>query len=350
MKYKKFIALLLVVCLLLNLCGCKPQEEEVPEEPVDPNFPITLEVENDSVTIHEAPTSIVSLSPAITVLFDELGLDDLLDGVSSYAPAEVAAKKDCGTAQNVQLETVKEISPDLLFTDTPLLTEQLTQLQQMGMEVILLPRPESAEEIVERAELILLAVYGKEEGGAKAIEFRKAWEEQWKPLEDAGIAVVEEEKKSVLLLADLDLVATGDSWEGQLLKLMGMNNLADEGKDWQLPQAQTDEAGTVTYLYGDVVVEWNPDVIFYNSQLDVEAIKASELYLNSSAVGNVALYPVDWGTLQLQNGELPEMLGSMVEQVYPDVWELIQDAIEEAKAAEEAAAQEEAENEEEKEG
>lgn len=344
MKLRRFVALLLVLCMLLTLAACK-KEEEVPEEPeipIDPNWPITLEFDNEKVTLHETAKSVVSLSPAITELFYELGEASLLKGVSSYAPEQAASKEDCGTAQNVDLDAVKTLKVDLLFTDTPLLTEQLTQLQQMNVTVLEISRPRSVEDMGERAELILLALYGKEAGQEKADAFLEELEDAWESLENTGAAVVDEEKKTALLLADLDLVATGDCWEGDLLELIGFNNLAKAGDDWQIPQAQTTEDGTVSYLYDDVIVEWNPDIIIYNSELNVEDIKASELYLNSSAVANDALYPLDWSLLQMQNLELSESLDAVVSELYPDVWKLVQDAIAEEKAAEEEAAAQQA--------
>ncbi len=340
MKYRKFAALLLAAGIMMNLCACKPEEEEpvLPEEPpVDPNFPITLEVSGETFTLQEAPDSIVSLSPAITELFFDLNEQSLLQGVSSY---DSASKTDCGTPQAVDLEAVKKLSPDLLLTDTPLLNEELTKLQQMDVEVLYLPRPQSVAEVADRAELILLALYGKETGAEKAEEFWENWADQWQPIEDVGAAVADEDKKNVVLLADLKLAATGDCWEGEMLEELGMNNLAADGFDWQLPKEQTAENGSKTYAYGETVVEWNPDVIFYRSDLDVETIKTSELYMNSTAVVTGALYPVDWHILQIQNEELPELFGSMVEQVYPDIWKMVQDAIAEEKAAEEAAAAE----------
>ncbi len=337
MMNKRLLALLLALCLLLSLSACKKEEEEpeIPEEPVDPNFPITLQLENDTVTLHEAPNSVVSLSPAITTLFYELGEDGVLDGVSSYAPEVAKVKADCGTAQNVDLKAVKELSPDLLLTDTVLLDHQLTALQQMDVEVLYIPRPQQTDELYDRAELILLALHGKEDGAKKAEEFEKEWEEAWEPLR----MFAAEEKVSALLLADLDLVATGDVWEGRILDDLSLNNLAAEGTDWQLPEVQTAEDGTKTYLYGETVIEWNPSVIFYNSELDVESIKTSELYMNSDAVLNEALYPLDWSVLQMQNEKMPELLGSMMEQVYPEQWAEVLDVIAERKAAEEAAAQ-----------
>lgn len=341
MKLKRLAACLMAACMLLTMAACKKEEEQPqePEIPVDPNWPITLHFDNESVTLQEAANSIVSLSPAITELLYDMGESALLKGVSSYAPKQAATKEDCGTAQNIDLEAVKKLAPDLLFTDTPLLNEQLTQLQQMNVTVLEIARPESAEELQERAELILLALYGKEAGQEKADAFEEQLEAAWRPLKDSGAAVVDEEKKSVLLLADMDIVATGDCWEGELLEELGLNNLVKAGENWQMPQLQSAEDGTVTYLYGDVAVEWNPDVIIYNSDMNVEDIKGSELYLNSTAVENAALYPLDWSALQMQNLELTDALGEITAELYPDVWKLVQDAIAEEQAAKEAAAE-----------
>ncbi len=337
MKMKQLLALLLALSLLL--CGCKPKEEELPEEePVDPNWPISLEVSGETLTLEQAPDSIVSLSPALTALFYDMGEEAVLKGVSSYAPSEAAGKEDCGTAQGIDLKAVKKISPELLLTDTPLLNEELTELQQMGVEVLYLPRPESLEDITDRAELLFLALYGKEAGLEKGADFTEQWEKLWKPLEDAGIAITEDSKKTVLLLGALDIGATGDSWEGQMLETMGMKNALATGENWQLPEKQTAEDGTVSYLYGEEVLDWAPEYIFYHSDMDVEALKADERYAGTPAVEQNLLFPVDWAALQLQNMELAELYGSMVEAVYPDEWRMIQEAIAEAEAKAEAEA------------
>ena len=331
MKYTKIFAFLLTAGLLLTLCACKSDPKSEEQEEPDPNFPVQLELVHETLTIQEAPSSVVSLSPAITTLFYELGEDEFLKGVSSYAPAEAAEKTDCGTAQFVDLEAVAAIGPDLLFTDAPLLEEQLTELYQMDVEVIWIPRPESEQEIQERAELVLLALYGREEGAKRADTFAEEWQKAWRPLEEVETSVKEE--KNVVLLGREDLAATGDTWEGNLLAFLGMKNPAQEGSDWQVPEKQTAEDGAVSYVYDEEAVEWNPDVIFYDSRLSAEAIKAHQLYADSNAVANDALYPLDWSILQMQNREFPELLGSMVEKVYPELWEQIQ---EEWKTAQES--------------
>ena len=75
------------------------------------------------------------------------------------------------------------------------------------------------------------------------------------------------------------------------------------------------------------------NIAYGKENASAEEIKAHQLYADSNAVANDALYPLDWSILQMQNRELPELLGSMVEKVYPELWEQIQ---EEWKAAQES--------------
>lgn len=338
MKYRSLLALGLGACLLLG--ACHPSEPQPQEPEADPNWPVQIAVGGESLTFEEAPSSIVSLSPALTQLFYDLGEEAALSGVSAYDDAP--DKTDCGTAQALDLAAVKALSPQLLLTDTPLLAQDQTALWQMGVEVLRLDRPQSVQEIEDRGALILTLLHGREEGAALEESYRQSWQEAWKPLEDAGIAVPDGDKKSALLLGAVDLAATGDCWEGQLLETLGLINLAAEGENWQIPTVQTDEEGVQHFFYGEEELDsWDPELIFYDSRLSPEEITADPRYAQSSAVAQEALYPVDWRVLQCQDSRLPEELGQLVEAAYPELWDMIQAAAQEAaaQAAEEAAQQ-----------
>ena len=145
---KRSIALLLALtlCLAVVLGGCKKEEEPPPPpEPEDPNFPVELNLREKTVTIGEKPTAVVSLSPAITNTLLDMGMEEALAGVSQYCLSLPGAQglQNCGTAQNVDLEAVKALAPQILFTDTPLLSQQLTALYHMNVVVVEIPRPES---------------------------------------------------------------------------------------------------------------------------------------------------------------------------------------------------------------
>lgn len=310
MKYKKSLCIFLTLLLVFSLVGCKKKEEE-PAPPPDPNFPVTLDLNGETITIENKPEQVVSLSPAITTLLYELGAQDVLGGVSSYAPEQSKEKTDCGTAQAVDLEAVKGVKPQLLLTDTPLLAEQLTALYQMDVEVLLLRRPTTTEEVLGRAKTVSLALYGKEDGEKAAQDYAKQWNEAWEPLQKAADTIGESGKKSAILLGQLDFtVATGDSFEGKMLSRLGFENLGDAGSHWVI------EAESVT--------EWDPQIIFYDSRISEEDIKARDVYKESQAVKAGALCPVEWGALQTQTLQTLKQYEAMVRYAYPDALESVQ--------------------------
>ena len=327
MQFKEIISLFLSLLMIFSLCSCKKKDNDIPEEilpevpveEIDPNFPVTLEFNGETLTLDEAPTKVVSLSPAITQLFYDLGEENILKGVSSYAPEIAKEKLDCGTPQLVDLENLKDIKPQLLFTDTPLLSNQLTEIYQMNIDVIYIPRPESKKDILNRAELILLALYGNEEGAELAEDFADNFMDDWSALEEISENI--SEKKSAVLLGALNYAATGDCFEGDILEFLSLKNLCSEGENWQLPTKNADANGKITYTYGDVIIEFNPDIIFFNSNLSEDEIKNSPLYSSSNAVKNSQIFPIDWTVIQLQSEDFTEVLIEMSEKAYSDAWE-----------------------------
>lgn len=78
---KKLLALAAAALLLLT-AGCNNNPAE-PEPKPDPEYPVTV----GNVTLTEAPTAVVSLSPATTEMVYDLGYGELLVGVSEYCTA-----------------------------------------------------------------------------------------------------------------------------------------------------------------------------------------------------------------------------------------------------------------------
>lgn len=97
---KKLLALAAAALLLLT-AGCNNNPAE-PEPKPDPEYPVTV----GNVTLTEAPTAVVSLSPATTEMVYDLGYGELLVGVSEYctAPAAAVAKPRMGSAYQPEVE------------------------------------------------------------------------------------------------------------------------------------------------------------------------------------------------------------------------------------------------------
>ena len=237
---KRSIALLLALtlCLAVVLGGCKKEEEpQPPPEPEDPNFPVELNLREKTVTIGEKPTAVVSLSPAITNTLLDMGMEEALAGVSQYCLSLPGAQglQNCGTAQNVDLEAVKALAPQILFTDTPLLSQQLTALYQMNVEVVEITRPESIGAIEERQLLLAQALYGKEEGFQRGQAYQKQYHSRWEDIMEP-LARWSQENNSltaILLAYSNTTMATGDTFEGSLLEQLAFINLGDSGFNWQ---------------------------------------------------------------------------------------------------------------------
>ena len=322
------IAVLLALIPILMLSGCKKEPDVPPPPPPDPNFPVSVETEQETITLGKAPDTLVSVSPAMTEVLLDLGARASLKGVSSYD--RISGLADCGTAQHVDLEAVRSIRPQLLFTDTPLLSHQLTELYQMDVQVVLFRRPQDLQQVLTRMEDTASLLYGKKDGPEKAAPSMKEWQDAWAILEKAGSLVTQ--RKTAMLIGGLQIAATGDTFEGQLLNMLGFENLAQDGENWtiQPPEKPEGEEQTETSL-------WNPQVLFYDSRMDEETIRTSEEYGQSEAVLNGALYPVDWDVLQMMTLEFPQMCGDILKEFYPEQWEQAQPAPEPEPVPEEEA-------------
>ena len=140
---KKLLALA-AAALLLLAAGCNNNPAE-PEPKPDPEYPVTV----GNVTLTEAPTAVVSLSPATTEMVYDLGYGELLVGVSEYctAPAAAVAKPRMGSAYQPEVEKIKASGATLVLCTVQPTESTLTELQQAGAQVLVLPRADSVEGI-----------------------------------------------------------------------------------------------------------------------------------------------------------------------------------------------------------
>ena len=140
---KKLLALAAAALLLLT-AGCNNNPAE-PEPKPDPEYPVTV----GNVTLTEAPTAVVSLSPATTEMVYDLGYGELLVGVSEYctAPAAAVAKPRMGSAYQPEVEKIKASGATLVLCTVQPTESTLTELQQAGAQVLVLPRADSVEGI-----------------------------------------------------------------------------------------------------------------------------------------------------------------------------------------------------------
>ncbi len=95
---------------------------------------------NRDVVVPVHPSRIISMSPSITEILYELGVDDRLVGVTNYCnyPVDATTKTKVGGFSSPNVETIISLSPDLIITASwdPDIIAQLDYLV-LGVVVIL---------------------------------------------------------------------------------------------------------------------------------------------------------------------------------------------------------------------
>lgn len=324
MKLRNIAAALLAALMVIGLAGCGEggQSSSEPgqggsqsqsqsqggstQEPAE--YPVIV----GDLHLNARPEKVVSLSPALTELLCDLGYSDRLSGVSDLCdyPANVTSLTQCGTAQLPDLEAIGSLKPNLLLTSAPLAEADLTQLQQMNVEVAVLPRAETEQELRALYDNLARLMEGETTGAAAAEQFADAQFGRLTAIRqqvDAYIAAGGQALRGSYLSMLPRNTATGDTMEHVLLEAIGLEN----------------EAGSYTgYLYPEEKVpEYDPDVVFYNSHyISAEEMADCNLVKGTAAEKSDAIYPIDGLPLERQGVRMFDAAEEMAKTAYPDAF------------------------------
>lgn len=291
---KKFWAIAATVLMLLTAaCSNDPAG---PKQPDNPEYPVTV----GSVTLTEAPTAVVSLSPGTTEMVYDLGYGSLLVGVSEYCahPAEALTLPKMGSIYQPDTEAVKAAGAVLVVCTAQPTESTLVELQQAGAQVLVLPRADSVEGIKQNYRALGLALGGNATGAAAAQEVGSRIDERLAHAK--GVLAGEAGRPdATLLVAYPYRMATGDTLEGRLLEEIGFHCSGAEYRNWQYPQEE--------------LKALEPDVIFCAEADEVETVKASYEYSVVAAVKNGKVTAIDFTAFQNQSLRMFEQLDEMAQ-------------------------------------
>lgn len=308
---KRLLALFLLAGLLIALGACKNNTglENTPVS-VDPgsqleqdsNFPVSI----GNIRIEKRPKAVVSLSPALTEILMELDVGDRLVGVSEHCdyPRQVQNLARCGTQLLPNLAEIKKLSPQVVFASSALSQEDTVRLQQMGAEVVVLPHANSLSELEElyiAAGSVLDGIPEGERNGQMIFGFLY---ERYEALTAAASTISKPVSGIYLRMTPL-FMATGDTFEGELLSSIGIKNDAQDFTDWTYPS--------------DKAAQLYPDVIFYDQSIDPQYLKDTKIYNTTDAVKQDRCYMVDGTAFERQSSRMFTQLEKMFQAVYPDV-------------------------------
>jgi len=310
-KISKIILVMLTLTLLMTACA---QEEVITEEntPVTEDdatetYPLTIiDKYDDSVVIETAPTTIMSLSPEITEIIFALNAGELMIGRSTYCnyPIETEGIQDFGTLFDLNVESIVEANPDVLFLSSMASEDLASNLKNQGITVVILDKDSSLEGTYAYYQAVGQVINRSDE--AKLLE-----EKVQAQIEEVKAAVEGLNPPTVYYVVHaaegVDTTATGETFVHDMITLAGGDNVAKDGSDW---------------MYSlEKIVEKNPYIMLCSKYWDTKAsIVKLEGYKDLEAIQEDRLYEVDENMIIRQGPRIGDAIEAMAHIFHPEAF------------------------------
>lgn len=166
---KKCISLL--VCLIIFLAACSPAAApEVSANPI--SFQDGLD---RTVTLDNPARTIVSLAPSNTEILFALNAGSQVvarDDYSNYPSQAVELPSIGDTMGSISLEKITSLQPDLVLASPLTAPEQVKSMENLGLNVFVLPNPANFEDLYQNLETVGKLI-GHEKDAAALIDTLK---------------------------------------------------------------------------------------------------------------------------------------------------------------------------------
>lgn len=308
-KMKKKIltitALLFIVVSLSSCANNNHETQEVNQSKVEITTP-----QGEKIKVPNSIQRVVSLSPAVTQIINDLGQKDKLIAVDTQSPKYVSGleKVQQTDLMNLDFEKIMALKPELLFVSDLTMfqsEDKIKKLQDKGTAVVVLPTEKNFKEIESNICLVATALNQKEKGEQLAGQMEKditAFREQ---------ATRIRQKKRVLfeIAASPEIYSMGkDTYVNEMIETIGAENVMAK------------ETGAIK-VSEEAAIMSNPDVILTNVEYvrdpihDILKMKGWE---EVKAVKNKAVYSIDNERSSLPNQHIVQAMREMAKAVYPD--------------------------------
>ncbi len=294
MKFFAVILLILMVIPLLSGCGNKNESSSEPDKIVVSNSteeanetekPFPAEVRG--VVFEKAAEQVVSLSPAATQILSELGFEEHLRGVSVYCD-HIPKENECeyvGSAENPDIDKIRELNPDLVFTLTELSEREAYALEEAGIKLVVLEQPYSEESYRNLYSDIAIPFVGNNSeifGNAALASLKSA---------------ADYNMGSFIYVTSKLTAAGSNTFENAVLSLIGDNLCSDEG-----------------YLSGESLEEEKPDYIIADNSLTISDLYTDSRYSKMMDSGTEAVF-VSGVYFERPAGNTSEVFNQIREQI-----------------------------------
>ncbi len=303
MKLTRLIAAALTAVCIFTLTSCKQEDTQTTAN----DYPVHVA---DTVVDHR-PKKVVSLAPALTDTLFQLQIAGRVVAISDYCdlPAqpgdlEYYEYPRAGTQQLPDIDAIKELGADLVLMTAQPTDAVALELQQANIDFVVIPPASDLEGVRQNYVDLFRLLYGEETGAKMAEEYLVPFDHKLAEIQSCLDAAGEKNISAVYVAGDLLQIATGDSFEGYILELLGTQNWGADYTNYSYPQEKE--------------VDLNPDVIFYNGMISGETIAASSCYKTTNAGKAGAIYEIDPENLERQSPDLLDTLWTMGKLLYPE--------------------------------
>ena len=269
-----FFAVLLSVCCIFLTGDCTgdgPQTEPAP------GYPLTL----NGLTFNEPPSTVVSLSPAISSILGQKSFSDTLVGCESGLSLSV--RSDCGNLISPDFDAIANCSPDAVIACGDISAEMLSAFSQRNIKLCVFGVPKTLNELERFYRELGSIFFGEKKGD----EFAKR---ELMPLLDT---LRKAEKRDAvpriaMLLSDAPSSATGDTIAGEILRCFGKN--------------AAESATGYNFDYEQIIAS-KPDIVFVSESIELDSLPIG--------FANIHCVSVDTSALECPTAALSELAKSM---------------------------------------
>ncbi|MEH7073209.1 ABC transporter substrate-binding protein [Neobacillus drentensis] len=319
---KKLYSLLLVVLLTVGVvAGCAQKKDQVNEEnkanvekkSAEITYPVTLTDATDTkVIIEKKPEKIVSLIPSNTEIAFALGLDQEVVGVSDFDNyPEAATKKEKVGGQEINLEKIISLKPDLVLAHASSAHNSeagLQQLKDAGIAVLVVNDAQNFDQVYDSIKMI-----GKATGEtAKADEMITGMKDKLAKIKAKAGEIKEKKKVLVEVSPAPEIYTPGkNTFMDQMLSYINAENIANDQEGW----IKIDQ---------EAMIKRNPDVIVttygYYVKNPIDQVLNRKGWETVNAVKNKQVVDVDSDRVTRSGPRIVEGVEDLAKAVYPEVF------------------------------